>query len=105
MPVKVEGKPASGIRRAAQVVRTSGDVRDDTSSSSALPTLVTVTVTSGHVPAEVGKPTTRGGSAMMLGSHRRYKGALMKKIVAMVAVLGLVSGACSGEDDPAERAD
>ncbi len=29
----------------------------------------------------------------------------MKKIVAMVVVLGLVSGACSGEDDPAERAD
>ncbi|MBW3547979.1 MAG: hypothetical protein KY452_07590 [Actinobacteria bacterium] len=29
----------------------------------------------------------------------------MKKIVAMVVVLGLVSGACSGEDDSAERAD
>ncbi|HEV2768420.1 MAG TPA: hypothetical protein VGV63_12030 [Acidimicrobiales bacterium] len=29
----------------------------------------------------------------------------MKKVVAMIAVLGLVSGACSGEDDPAERAD
>lgn len=29
----------------------------------------------------------------------------MKKIVAIVAVLGLVSGACGGENDPAERAD
>ncbi|HEV2071579.1 MAG TPA: hypothetical protein VGR26_17455, partial [Acidimicrobiales bacterium] len=33
------------------------------------------------------------------------KGALMKKMVAMVAVLALVSGACGGGDDRDERAD
>ena len=41
----------------------------------------------------------------MWRSHRRYEGALRKKIVAMVAVLALVSGACGGGEEPAERAD